>query len=326
MRVLRADNPSEALAALGAADDDEIVALLPTTAVVVGADDELAAVLDYFGAELVLASGGSVSAIGVVSSLRSLLSSESVLGVVDEDQEVFTLARSSSEFVEIAGRLHSVRTGEPAVIALIDADLEVFDERPPGVSAPVFTTLANYEGGIAGAGPLRVVANEIVQTPMWTADFCAALVAAADQFDRWGSDDTDPVPGDELSLMTLSPRLFAALERDLAERIVPSLRTQWPHFAWCGLHDAFVIRYCAASAAVSELPLHHDVAQVSGSVRLNAGYTGGALDFPRQGFDTVAAPVGTLTAWPSLVTHPHRALPVTSGVKYNLTLWLRLPS
>jgi hypothetical protein len=28
--------------------------------------------------------------------------------------------------------------------------------------------------------------------------------------------------------------------------------------------------------------------------------------------------VGSLIAWPSLVTHPHLSAPITSGVKYSL--------
>ena len=33
-----------------------------------------------------------------------------------------------------------------------------------------------------------------------------------------------------------------------------------------------------------------------------------------------------LLAWPSLVTHPHEAGPLTSGVKYGLTIWCELPN
>ena len=36
--------------------------------------------------------------------------------------------------------------------------------------------------------------------------------------------------------------------------------------------------------------------------------------------------VGSLLAWPSLVTHPHEALPLRSGVKHALTIWFELPA
>ena len=60
-------------------------------------------------------------------------------------------------------------------------------------------------------------------------------------------------------------------------------------------------------------------------IRLNDGYEGGMLEFPRQGFTNEKMSIGTLLVWPSLVTHPHRSSPVTRGVKYSLTIWFRLP-
>jgi hypothetical protein len=42
-----------------------------------------------------------------------------------------------------------------------------------------------------------------------------------------------------------------------------------------------------------ELRTHHDVAQVSGSIKLNDDYEGAALDFPRQRWDNTAMGVGS---------------------------------
>ena len=72
--------------------------------------------------------------------------------------------------------------------------------------------------------------------------------------------------------------------------------------------------------------MHHDVAQVSASLKLNDGYQGAVLDFPRQGASNLDVPVGELVVWPSLVTHPHQATPLRDGVKYGLTVWFELPS
>jgi len=131
------------------------------------------------------------------------------------------------------------------------------------------------------------------------------------------------VPGNEIGLASISPVLFANVEAHLGRWVVPNLRQRWPHFAWNGIHDAFVIKYAARRR--QELSVHHDVAQISGSVRLNDGYTGGALMFKRQGFDNSKVPVGRLLVWPSLVTHPHHATPVDRGVRYGLTIWFALP-
>jgi hypothetical protein len=171
-------------------------------------------------------------------------------------------------------------------------------------------------------GP-TVVAPEIVTVPFWTPEFCATVVRATEACGAWAADPDDPVPGAEIPLATISPQLFAHVEAHVAELVVPALRAVWPEFGWRGLHDAFVIRYVAGGT--DELPLHHDVAQISASVRLNHGYTGGALEFPRQEWDNAGVAPGTLVAWPSLVTHPHRSQPVRAGVKYGLTIWFALP-
>jgi len=84
-----------------------------------------------------------------------------------------------------------------------------------------------------------------------------------------------------------------------------------------------VIRY--ALGEQEELRLHHDVAQVSASIKLNDDYEGAELEFPRQGWTNADMPVGTLVTWPSLVTHPHATRPLRSGVKYSLTIWCELP-
>ena len=64
---------------------------------------------------------------------------------------------------------------------------------------------------------------------------------------------------------------------------------------------------------------------MSATVRLNDGHEGAALTFPRQSFDNAEQPVDTMLAWPSLVSHPHEAPPLRSGVKYVLTIWCELP-
>ena len=132
------------------------------------------------------------------------------------------------------------------------------------------------------------------------------------------------MPGHEVSLAAISPRLYSAVENDLGARIWPQLQEQWPLVDYHGLRDAFVIRY--ALGEQESLRIHHDVAQVSGSIKLNDGYEGGVLEFPRQGIDNRGMAVGELLAWPSLVTHPHRTNDLVAGVKYGLTIWFELPS
>ena len=182
--------------------------------------------------------------------------------------------------------------------------------------------------GYVGAGddsePMRAVGSELYATSFWTPEFCTAVVRAAEAIGAFEPQPDDPVPGHEVSLALISPRLFEEVQTDIGIRLWPQLRNAWPYIDYHGLRDVFVIRY--ALGEQESLRIHHDVAQVSASIKLNEGYVGGELEFPLQGFDNSELAVGTLLAWPSLVTHPHRTNQLQSGVKYALTIWCELPA
>ena len=171
---------------------------------------------------------------------------------------------------------------------------------------------------------LTELGNEIFVVPFWTPEFCDTVIRAAEAVGAFEPQPHDPVPGHEVSLAVISPRLFEAVETDLGMRIWPQLQEAWPYIDYHGLRDVFVIKYQLGQQ--EHLRMHHDVAQVSASVKLNDGYDGAMLDFPRQGVDNSSVGVGELVVWPSLVTHPHQATQLVSGVKYGLTVWFELPS
>ncbi len=181
-----------------------------------------------------------------------------------------------------------------------------------------------YAGAIDERDDVQVVADDVLVTPFWTPSFCATVIRAAEAIGAFEPQPDDPVPGHEVSLAVLSPRLFETVQQDIGMRIWPRLRTAWPYIDYHGLRDVFVIRY--ALGEQEHLRIHHDVAQVSGSVKLNDDYDGAELSFPRQGFDNSGCGIGELLAWPSLVTHPHQTEQLRRGVKYALTIWCELPS
>ncbi len=183
--------------------------------------------------------------------------------------------------------------------------------------------LLGYVGAIDERTGLTEDGPDLYRVPFWTPEFCALVIRAAEATGAFAADPDDPVPGREVSLALISPVLFEAAQTDIGQRIWPQLQTVWPLIEYRGLRDAFVIKY--ARGEQESLRLHQDVAQVSATVRLNDDYAGAALHFPRQGYRNDAQPVGELLAWPSLVTHPHEALPLESGIKYGLTIWCELP-
>ncbi len=198
---------------------------------------------------------------------------------------------------------------------------------PPVQPSPPYDDLQQilgYHGAIDEREGLTELGPEVYTVPFWTPDFCATVIRAAEAVGAFEPQPHDPVPGHEVSLAIISPRLFEAVEIDLGVRIWPQLQTVWPYIDYHGLRDVFVIKY--ALGQQEELRMHHDVAQVSASLRLNEGYEGAVLDFPRQGVDNSQVPIGELVVWPSLVTHPHQATPLRSGVKYGLTVWFELPT
>ncbi len=184
--------------------------------------------------------------------------------------------------------------------------------------------LLGYRGAIDERTGPETVGPDLLVVPCWTPGFCETVVRAAEAIGAFQPNPDDPVPGHEVSLAVISPRLFEMVQEDFGARIWPQIQMVWPYVDYYGLRDAFVIRY--AQGEQESLRIHHDVAQVSGSIKLNGGYAGADLVFPRQAFDNSAVAVGEMLAWPSLVTHPHETAPLTNGVKYALTVWFELPS
>jgi hypothetical protein len=182
--------------------------------------------------------------------------------------------------------------------------------------------ILGYEGAMR-SGDATMVAQDIVQMPFWTPEFCDTIIRAAQAAGGFAQQSGDPVPGYEISLAAIAPRLFEAVEQDIGMRMWPAIQQWWPLVDYHGLRDVFVIRYSMGEQ--EELRMHHDVAQVSASIKLNNDYEGAELEFPRQEFTNADVPVGDLLAWPSMVTHPHASRQLVSGVKYSLTVWCELP-
>ena len=316
----------DSLAAAVAGDEreDVILALDPQRALLVAPEAIVVAVVNGLPGAIAV---DDRSVIGRADALAEWLAAGGTPSARTDDRGgvVFHhLDGAAGATVVVHGRLLDTAAGTEPLVAVTDA---------PGALAALRAELADggardlarilrYDDAIEPGG-WSMTAPELITMAFWTPAFCATIVRAAEATGAFAADPDDPVPGHELSLAAISPRLFAHVEDDLAVRVMPVLRRSWPAIDYAGLRDAFVIKFTPTGQA--DLPLHHDVALVSGSVRLNDGYEGGVLEFPRQGFTNERVPVGSLLAWPSLVTHPHRSSPVRRGVKYSLTLWFEVP-
>ncbi len=184
-------------------------------------------------------------------------------------------------------------------------------------------SLFGYQGAIDNTVNLTMLDADMIVVSCWTREFCELLIDAAEATGSFAANEFDPVPAHEISLGAMSPVLFERVQDDFGSRIWPQLKTVWPLIDYHGINDAFIIKYEVGQQ--EELRIHHDIAQVSASIKLNDNYQGAVLEFPRQNKTNESVPVGSMLAWPSLVTHPHASTPIQSGVKYSMTIWFELP-
>ena len=174
-------------------------------------------------------------------------------------------------------------------------------------------TILTYGDAVDDDGELEMdeVGAELYCVPFWTPAFCAAVIRAAELV-GFEPDPDDPVPGHEVSLAAISPALYAAVQDDVGHADLAATAD--------GVAADRVPR--AARRVRDPLPPRRAgvVAAPSGH---RPGFGDGAAQrrlrrAPRsssrvRATTTPTQPLGSLLAWPSLVTHPHEAGQLTKG-------------
>ena len=162
----------------------------------------------------------------------------------------------------------------------------------------------------------EIISDDIICIDFMTPYMCDRMIEIADghKFDKLSY---DKVPGKELRLTEMG--LWEELEKHWLKTVYDISYKYWEPCHIYGLRDAFIIRYSMDTQR--SLKRHHDASLVTGSVKLNDEYTGGELQFPRQGITNKDIPVGKCLLFPGQVSHPHLSSELESGVKYSLTIW-----
>ena len=162
----------------------------------------------------------------------------------------------------------------------------------------------------------EIISDDIICIDFMTPYMCDKMIEIADghKFDKLSY---DKVPGKELRLTEMG--LWEELEKHWLKTVYDISYKFWEPCHIYGLRDAFIIRYSMDTQRF--LKRHHDASLVTGSVKLNDEYTGGLLEFPRQGITNKDIPVGKCLLFPGQVSHPHLSSELESGVKYSLTIW-----
>ena len=200
-----------------------------------------------------------------------------------------------------------------------------------------------YAEGVVTDPGFSKVAQDIYMVQFWKEDFCNQLIEKIDKayIDNSGSIDySDNIPANDLPIDYVSDTLFddyclhskglilpivndaffgdynkkVADNNDRTENLSITAESwfngwQRPIFGKYekGIHES--------------IGMHFDSGIISFSIKLNNNYDGGLLNFPRQGYNNIDAPVGSMLFWPSNPSHIHESTPIESGAKYFLANW-----
>ena len=146
---------------------------------------------------------------------------------------------------------------------------------------------------------------------------CEALINMAESHGGFQPFEGDKFPAQEIRLKELG--LWDMMCKTWEEQIYPIVEKYWHPLEMYGMRDAFVMKYSMDTQR--SLNLHNDASMVTGSVKLNDGFEGGDLIFPRQGITNKDILPGKMILFPGQVTHGHECTELISGVKYSLTMW-----
>ncbi len=247
--------------------------------------------------------------------------------VLDTAAQVFqVLDGTGTDAVAAAGRTHF---GGERPLVVVDPvpgapSLARLEHDLTDSGGAYLARLYHYDGAVDEDETVWLAADDIVVIPLWTPAFCGTIIRAAEVAGVWVNPGDQPSPQSEMPLSVLSPRLLELVAEDFNTRIWPLVVSQWPQAANAELSEVIITRQEAGEAGPGMDPDDEDDS-VGGAVRLNDGYSGEGLVFPRQGWGNREAPLGSLTVWPAGITHPHRMETVTRGVQYQLVLRWRVP-
>jgi GR25 family glycosyltransferase involved in LPS biosynthesis len=157
--------------------------------------------------------------------------------------------------------------------------------------------------------------------PFLSAQNCNYLIKRAESHGGWAPLPGDAFPAYEIRLKEFAPDVYEKLVEYVKTVMYKTVKFVYNPLDLKGLKDCFIMRYTMDTQR--SLGLHHDTSLVTGSVKLNTGYSGGILQFPRSGMTNENIPLGHMMIFPGQVTHPHLCTELTSGVKYSLTLWTK---
>ncbi|KAI5091301.1 2-oxoglutarate and iron-dependent oxygenase domain-containing protein 2 [Silurus meridionalis] len=202
--------------------------------------------------------------------------------------------------------------------------------------APEFVEIVKYcrDDGASEEGVMELVtaqaAPRVYRIPVFTRDFCKDLVEELEHFERSGAPKGRPNTmnnyGILLDELGLDEGLIAPL-RELYLKPLAALLYPDCGGKWVDSHRAFAVKYALNEDL--ELSYHYDNAEVTLNVSLGKDFADGTLYFgdmrevPLSETECVEVEHHVAEGVLHRGQHMHGALPISSGCRWNLVLWLR---
>uniref|UniRef100_A0A0B6ZL00 Fe2OG dioxygenase domain-containing protein n=1 Tax=Arion vulgaris TaxID=1028688 RepID=A0A0B6ZL00_9EUPU len=178
-----------------------------------------------------------------------------------------------------------------------------------------------------------IAESAVYRLPVFTKEFCQQLVEEIKHFDKF--------PGKKSQPNTMNSYGVSLDEMGLSDHLITPLITEWLQTLTRGLFHkwgggtidsfkAFIVRY--DETGDKDLSLHYDNAEVTINIGLNSDYEGGDLQFggiwgeedTTQNMIVMSHEIGHGIL--HCARQLHSALPITSGQRYNLVIWMRSSS
>jgi hypothetical protein len=167
------------------------------------------------------------------------------------------------------------------------------------------------------------VASDIYTFPFLTKEFCDFICQVSKIYGKWEREEGDNFSAPEARLSKIAPSFDNIVNRMIIEHINPIISLLFGgvyEIGWIG--SPFVIKYELETQV--EMGLHFDgMSEITISVPISDQFKGGGLFFPRQNYSADCIDVGNAIVFPGGPSHVHKALEITEGERFTLTIWTK---
>jgi glycosyltransferase involved in cell wall biosynthesis len=165
--------------------------------------------------------------------------------------------------------------------------------------------------------------DDLITYPLFTEEFCEAIMEEAEKNARWEKKRHDFYPTVDTLLSTFG--FDDIYNRVLREFVYPAAIYFW-HLdgnQWPSMNaENFMVKY--TMDAQGHLNLHHDFSAITALLTLNRDFTGGGTYFSKQN-KTHVGTIGEISIHPGAITHRHGGRPIHSGKRYIIVSFCNKP-